>query len=81
MALLEADTLEVGLPYKETFDIRVGRRFYVELLDEDAEDPLKIQVWLDGRKRLERFNNPGGNPLQFIYVFGVALPPGNVYVL
>ncbi|HSM03931.1 MAG TPA: hypothetical protein VK858_04890 [Longimicrobiales bacterium] len=67
-----SDTLTVVLPMDSTFDIRVDRRFFAEVMPAPADtlEQVRVVATLDGRSL---FNEQGDifpeSPFRFVYVF------------
>ena len=68
-----SDTLQVTLPYDETWDIRGDQRFFMLGTPADTLSPgvmVRLRVNLDSDEALDRqVNAVIENPLQFVYLF------------
>ena len=73
-----SDTLTVVLPMDSTFDIRVDRRFFAEVMPAptDTLEQVRVIATLDGRSL---FNEQGDifpeSPFRFVYVFNQPTTP------
>lgn len=72
---LEADTLQITLPYSGEFDIRLRERFFARLSPGVAG--VWMRVWIDDRLRYD--TRPGETLplLQFVYYRVKGTPPYN----
>lgn len=68
---VSSDTSWSASPVDTTFDISDTQRFLVYVLDADTTNvPVHLKVWLDDQLRYDHTQTyPGGDELQFIYVF------------
>lgn len=75
VSLLDADTLTVPLPYTRTYDIRLTKRFFVQVdvLEPETRD-LRLQARIDGRLRYDQEAAESDSLLRFVYVFQEARP-------
>lgn len=72
---LEADTLQIRLPYSEEFDIRLRERFFARLSPGVAG--VRMRVWIDDRLRYDTRPEETRPLLQFVYYRVKGTPPYN----
>jgi hypothetical protein len=69
--LFVADTVVTTLPYRQTYRIDRGQRYFVEAsrLGTDLQT-IQVQVWVDDRKQFDRGGTLiDGSPYRFVYTF------------
>lgn len=73
VVLFESDTVEVTLPFVQTYDIRQFERFYAEIQRaEPATDLLYSRAWIDGDLRMDKRPLETEETVVFSYDYRVA---------
>jgi len=68
--LLGADTLTVTIPWSASYNIAGDYRFFIQVSNIDAVDPLvNTQVLLDGQEKYDDGGILRDHPLRFLYMF------------
>ncbi|SHK90923.1 hypothetical protein [Rhodothermus profundi] len=74
---LEADTLQIQLPYNQEYDIRLRERFFVRLRPGAAG--VRMRVWIDDQLRYDTRPEETIPLLQFVYFRVKGTPPYNEF--
>lgn len=76
--VLSADTMQVTLPFEQTYDISRDRRFLARVPNLQDDYQLRVRGWLDGEPRYDQnsVTIPADSTLQIMYVFGNGQAPG-----
>lgn len=73
VVLFESDTVEVALPFEQTYDISQFERFYAEIQrPEPATDLLYSRVWIDNDLRMDKRPLATEETVVFSYDFRIA---------
>jgi hypothetical protein len=82
VGFVQADTLEVTLPFDNTYDITQYHRIYAEVVRNDPDnDRLYAQLWIDGDRVTEEEPTTAQGSLILLYTYrgsGSVRPPEEV---
>lgn len=71
LSVLTSDTVEVAVPYNQSYPLAPRYRFFVKVLADSAAAPreLSMRVLVDGDERYNKTGTLGPEDFEFVYTF------------